>query len=178
MARPTLYTPELVDTICDKLAGGTPLAVILREDGMPGRSTVDDWRAKDTAIAAKFDQARDDGWDFIAWECKTIADTPMPGIEERWEWVVIDSDPANPQVKPVREWKQVEKRVADCIQHRKLQIETRLKLLAKWDPRRYGDRLDLNHSGQLTLEQLVGQAVAKPASSSSNDAAPTEAAAA
>jgi hypothetical protein len=28
--------------------------------------------------------------------------------------------------------------------HRKLQIETRLKLLAKWDPKRYGDKLSLS----------------------------------
>lgn len=28
----------------------------------------------------------------------------------------------------------------DDVQHRKLQIETRIKLLAKWHPQRYGDR--------------------------------------
>jgi hypothetical protein len=27
--------------------------------------------------------------------------------------------------------------------HRKLQIETRLKLLAKWNPKKYGDRVQL-----------------------------------
>jgi hypothetical protein len=29
------------------------------------------------------------------------------------------------------------------VQHAKLRIETRLKLLAKWDPRRYGDKVAL-----------------------------------
>jgi hypothetical protein len=28
----------------------------------------------------------------------------------------------------------------DLTQHRRLQIETRLKLLAKWNPRKYGDK--------------------------------------
>ena len=28
----------------------------------------------------------------------------------------------------------------DLTQHRKLQIETRLKLLAKWNPKKYGDK--------------------------------------
>jgi hypothetical protein len=35
------------------------------------------------------------------------------------------------------------------VQRDKLIIETDLKLLAKWDPKRYGDRLDLgNADGQ------------------------------
>ena len=31
----------------------------------------------------------------------------------------------------------------DDVQHRKLQIWTRLQLLAKWDPRRYGDKVQI-----------------------------------
>ena len=31
--------------------------------------------------------------------------------------------------------------------HRKLQVETRLKLLAKWDPKRYGDLMRQEISG-------------------------------
>ena len=30
------------------------------------------------------------------------------------------------------------------IQRAKLRIDTRLKLLSKWDPKRYGDKLDIN----------------------------------
>ena len=33
--------------------------------------------------------------------------------------------------------------VEDMLGHRKLQIETRLKLLSKWDPKRFGDRVAL-----------------------------------
>jgi len=32
-------------------------------------------------------------------------------------------------------------REEDMLGHRKLQIETRLKLLAKWNPKKYGERL-------------------------------------
>jgi hypothetical protein len=35
----------------------------------------------------------------------------------------------------------------DMLGHRKLQIETRLKLLAKWDPKRYGERMATEISG-------------------------------
>lgn len=33
----------------------------------------------------------------------------------------------------------------------KLRIETRLKLLAKWDPKRYGERVALDHGGAIGI---------------------------
>ena len=41
------------------------------------------------------------------------------------------------------------------VQRSKLRIETRLKLLAKWDPRRYGDRLALDHGVQDNLAERL-----------------------
>ena len=46
--------------------------------------------------------------------------------------------------------------------HRKLQIETRLKLLAKWDPKRYGDKVDLNHGGEVGLQVVVKRYTPEP----------------
>jgi hypothetical protein len=37
--------------------------------------------------------------------------------------------------------------VEDMLGHRKLQIETRLKLLAVWDPKRYGNKVQLGGDG-------------------------------
>jgi len=34
-------------------------------------------------------------------------------------------------------------REEDMLGHRKLQIETRLKLLAKWNPKKYGERVQV-----------------------------------
>jgi len=39
----------------------------------------------------------------------------------------------------------------EMLGHRKLQIETRLKLLAKWDPKRYGDLQKVEHSGSVDV---------------------------
>ena len=38
---------------------------------------------------------------------------------------------------------------AEHVQRSKLRIETRLKLLAKWDPKRYGERQQVEHSGSI-----------------------------
>ena len=47
--------------------------------------------------------------------------------------------------KKVKKEKPIEVKKEDMLGHRKLQIETRLKLLAKWNPKKYGDKV--THSG-------------------------------
>ena len=74
---------------------------------------------------------RDKADEIIAWiaEGKPLA-----------EWC---RKPGNPAYRTVSDWRQKDgtKTVtADMVQHRKLRIETRLKLLACWDPRRYGPK--------------------------------------
>ncbi len=39
---------------------------------------------------------------------------------------------------------------------RRLQIDTRLKLLAKWNPKKYGDRVGVAHEGGVTLSVTTG----------------------
>jgi len=40
----------------------------------------------------------------------------------------------------------------DMLGHRKLQIETRLKLLAKWNPKKYGDRVTMAGDAENPLQ--------------------------
>ncbi len=44
--RPSVYTDEIVDKICDRLATGESLRAICAEDGMPNRATVSRWLAR------------------------------------------------------------------------------------------------------------------------------------
>jgi hypothetical protein len=134
MGRKTTYTQEIADSICDLLADGVPLREICRNDAMPSWRTVYDWKEADKAFAARIARAREVGYDAIAEEAMTIADTPVEGVETT--------------VKPDGS---VEERRGDMLGHRKLQIETRLKLLAKWSPKRYGDKMDVGLSGSVTI---------------------------
>src|SRR5690349_8818057 len=123
---------KLVPKICARLATGEPMAVICRDLKVPVR-TVNDWRKADRTIAAQFDDARDLGYDAIAHDALVIADTPQVGMIEKLELVKAKNGRSKLVV--------TERRNEDMLGHRKLQVETRLKLLAKWDPRRYGDRV-------------------------------------
>jgi hypothetical protein len=129
--RPSKYDPEIARKICEQLSDGIPLRKICRDnEGFPAWRTVYDWMARDDALGSKgvglsasIARARDIGYDALAEECLLIADTPQFG-----------------KIQTVTD-KGASTTVEDMLGHRKLQIETRLKLLAKFHPTKYGDRV-------------------------------------
>lgn len=137
--RPTIRTTEIVDSILEQIGEGTPLAEVCRQEGMPRLRTVYDWLEKDDELSALFARARKAGYDMIAVDALRIADTPIAGHVEEWEEKEVP-DPQKPG-ELVRQLVLTKRRREDMLQHRKLQVETRLKLLAKWDNSRYGERL-------------------------------------
>lgn len=72
-------------------------------------------------LAIAYARARDAGFDAIAVECLDIADNTANDT-------IKDDEDGTP--RPNSEW----------ITRSRLRVDTRLKLLAKWDPKRYGDR--------------------------------------
>jgi len=128
--RPSKYTPELAAEICERLSKGEPLAQICRDEHMPGVQTVADWKLVHADFSVSIARARDNGYDFLAAECLAIANQTIEGEETT--------------TKPNGD---VEVKRGDMLGHRKLMIETRLKLLAKWDPKRYGDKLQTELTG-------------------------------
>ena len=130
--RPSKYTPEIAQKMCEMLAEGVPLREICRQDGFPAWQTVYDWMYRDDALgdagvglSRAIARAREVGYEALAEECLRIADNPQWGQKQ----VMTDQGTATT--------------VEDMLGHRKLQIETRLKLLAKWNPKKYGDRVAL-----------------------------------
>ena len=128
VGRPTLYTSDLVDRICERLSVGEPLAQICRDKGMPGLSTVYDWQSADKDISGRFARAREAGFDQIAQDALDIADD------------------GSRDYKPSEDGRELPDH--DHIQRSKLRVETRLKLLAKWDPKRYGERIAQELTGK------------------------------
>ena len=125
--RPSKYSPEIARVICEQLSEGIPLRQICREtDGFPAWRTVHDWMGRDPELSASIARARDIGYDAIAEECLQIADTVQFGQKQ----VMTDEGTATT--------------IEDMLGHRKLQIETRLKLLAKFHPTKYGDKLGVH----------------------------------
>lgn len=148
--RPSVRTEAMVGSIIDQVSAGIPLAEVCRQEGMPGLRTVYDWLEADADLSARFARARKAGYDMIAAEALRIADTPAEGVVEKYENVQT-VNPDDPELPPTTEFRITERRVEDMLGHRKLQVETRLKLLAKWDSGRYGERLAVDHGLQDNL---------------------------
>ena len=135
MGRRTKYTQEIAQTIVDGLSRGSPLAVICRQIQVD-ESTVYDWKNANEDFSQRFARGREIGFDAIAAETLAIAD-----------------DGTN-DYAPVGDEGAVAYN-AEHVQRSKLRVETRLKLLAKWDPKRYGDKQQVEHSGQIGLAEMV-----------------------
>lgn len=143
MGRPSDFTGALLEEICDRLAKGEPLAVICRDEHMPCDRTVRNWMARKDDIGARVSSAiahaREVGFDQIAVECLLIADDSEADFSEVEEGQ--EEQPHGGSLKRSR------KENPESVQRAKLRIETRLKLLAKWDPKRYGDKQTTEHTG-------------------------------
>lgn len=135
MAPQSTFTQAVADEICQRLAEGETLRAICRSEGMPAWRTVYDWSYANPEFAAAIARARDEGFDAIASETLEIVDQAPPTTQ----FGSTDSG---------------------YVSWQKMRAEQRMKLLAKWDPKRYGDKLDLNHSGALniTVQKLSGKA--------------------
>jgi hypothetical protein len=124
MGRPpggTLYPnkEEIKDQLVSWLAEGKTLRDFCRQDEMPSFRAIYKWLQEDKDFDARFAHARVIGHDVIADECASLADT---------EPLAVFDEAGNKRYDP------------GSIAWRKMQIETRLKLLAKWSPKKYGDK--------------------------------------
>lgn len=120
--RPSTFTQAKVDAICERLAKGEPMAVICRDPGMPDPVTVTRWGETRPDVVQAIARAREAGFDHLAAQCLEIAEDGSADYVLSKTGPILDTE---------------------HVARSKLRIETRLKLLAKWDPKRYGDKLQL-----------------------------------
>ena len=123
-------TTKLEDEICDRISKGETLRAICRDKHMPSWVTVYSWISKCESFSLRIARARELGHDAIAEECFDISDEEPPrGADGK-----IDSG---------------------YVAWQKNRVWTRTQLLAKWAPKKYGEKTQLEHSGTLKLEDLI-----------------------
>lgn len=121
--KPLPHAAEIKVKLCEWLEQGKTLAAFLREMAdAPGRSTIAEWLEQDSEFAGRYARARDIGHDAIAEELLTIVDS----APERDALGKIDPG---------------------AVAHQRLQADTRRWLLSKWQPKRYGDKIEATHQG-------------------------------
>lgn len=118
------FSPDLFDKVCERLANGESLRKICRDDDMPSTASVCKWLANDDGgkLVEQYTRAREMQADALFDDCLDIADQ-YEGAEEE----------------------------VDHIQRAKLRIDTRKWMAGKLRPKKYGEKLDVDHGGSLTI---------------------------
>jgi hypothetical protein len=132
---------QIEDEILARLREGETLLSICSRPGMPTRFRVYEWERSDPEFAAQFAQARQMGFDAIAEETIVIIDE-RPEVVSSLTGDRIDSG---------------------FVSWQKNRVDHRLKLLARWDPKRYGDKQDVtlaNKDGETFKTEVDGGALA------------------
>lgn len=97
---------------------------------MPTDRTVRNWAKADSDFSSAIAHAREEGFDIIALDALQI-------LDEEPERVITTSGDDR-----------TESRIDSAsVQRAKNRFEGRLKLLAKWDPKRYGEKVQQEVSG-------------------------------
>ncbi len=117
---------SVADEILERVSEGEPLRAVLRSgpERFPGKTQWYAWLAEDEGLAARFQVAREQGFDAIAEDTLAIVDqVPERTLTENGDKV----DPG-------------------FVAWQKMRAEQRMKLLAKWS-NKYSDKVAMEHTG-------------------------------
>ena len=151
--RPSLFTKETADIICERIANGESLRAICDDDDMPDKATVFRWLKAEPDFCDQYARAREAQADAIFDDILSIADD---GRNDWMEKVNGDGENVGWTVN------------GEAMRRSQLRIEARKWMAGKLKPKKYGDKLDLNVSGSLEtvseeqldarISQLLGKA--------------------
>jgi hypothetical protein len=145
IGRPTSFSQDVADVICERLAKPESLRSICDDDDMPSKTTVLRWLRQNEEFRTQYARAREDQADAFADEILDISDDGRRDYAKDEDGnEVVDHD---------------------HIQRSKLRVETRKWLMGKMAPKKYGDRLQLANDpddpiGTLTDEQIEAKLAA------------------
>lgn len=122
--RPSTFTQEIADEICDGLASGKSLRKVCDEEGMPHRGTVLAWVRDDPdGFGAQYARARD-------------------LLYQHWAEDVVDiSDDSGSDIIRTPDGKEITN--YEVVARAKLRVDSRKWMLSKLLPKQYGEKLEL-----------------------------------
>lgn len=129
--RPSDFTQELADTICERLAGGECLTAICKSPGMPVRETVWTWRQKHPDFDNAYARARQ-----LQMEC--------------WEEQLLEiSDDGTNDFMTIhrKDGEEVEVENKEVVNRSRLRVDTRKWLMARIHAQKYGDKIEQTLKG-------------------------------
>lgn len=124
--RPSIYSDEIVDAICERLADGRSLRSICTDSDMPGQTTVVRWLADEEKLSfrIRYARAREIQADALFDEILDIAD-----------------DGSNDWMDRKREDGSIEETLNhEALQRSRLRVDARKWMAGKLQPKKYGEK--------------------------------------
>ena len=132
IGRPPEEVPvDIAAEVLHWLGEGKTLRAYCRQEGKPSYRAIYNWLDKDDEFSSRFAHARDLGEEVISQECLEIADDDAKDI-----------------------YGELELPNAVAVNRAKLRIETRLQLLAKWNPKKWGEKVQQEVTGVVGVQLI------------------------
>lgn len=129
--RPTTYSQELSDKICEQLALGKSMRTICKSEDMPCLSTIYKWIRENIEFSQQYAKAKEDGSDAIAEEMFDIAD-----------------DGSNDYMTITKGDKSYNVEDREVTNRSRLRVDVRKWYLSKIKPKKYGEKVDVTSDGK------------------------------
>lgn len=131
VGRPSSFTQEIADAICERIADGKSLRSICLSDDMPTKTTVFNWLAdpQHSDFLTKYAHAREAQADSLVDEMTDIADNGTN------DWMMKNHGESVSWVEN-----------GEALRRSALRISSRQWIAEKLKPKKYGAKLDIEHS--------------------------------
>ena len=130
--RPSEYSTETADEFCARIAEGESLRTICLDGHMPALTTIFRWMRTHEDFRQQYARAKEQQADAMAEEIIDIADDATN------DWMEKHDQHGNSIGYQLN---------GDHVQRSKLRIESRKWLMGKLKPKKYGDKVQTEHSG-------------------------------
>jgi len=124
---------EIFNNIFNSIENGNSLRKTLRVINLPAK-TFYEWLEQDEEKSKQYARACELRADILFEEILEIADTTIEGK-------VIETDESG----------RTKEKVGDMLGHRRLQIDARKWMLGKLNPKKYGDKLEVDQNTNMTI---------------------------
>ena len=130
----------MADSICERVAKGESLRSICETEEMPDRSNVFRWLGSIPEFRDQYAHAKEESANAMAEEILEIADD---GTNDWMEKISSEGEVIGWQLN------------GEHIQRSKLRVDTRKWLMAKLQPKKYGEKLELAGDKESPLQIII-----------------------
>lgn len=136
--RPTDYTQELADRICEELAMGKSMRTVCLADDMPAIRTIFYWLRSNKEFLHQYTRAKEESVDAIVDEMLDIADDGSN------DYMTITKGNNTYNVED-----------REVTNRSRLRVDTRKWIVSKLKPKKYGDKLDVTSKDKAIKGNVV-----------------------